>query len=108
MEARPVPRGERKYYASRMVLHVDRELMLPMDTSFYDDKGDLFERYVYTDVRLNAGFTLKDFSRDNLAYGFEPAKKAKQALAFLRVLLKIGTGPTKRATGFLESSNVSA
>ncbi len=44
MEARTVPRGERKYYVSRMVLHVDRELMLPVDTAFYDDKGDLFER----------------------------------------------------------------
>ncbi|MGO9313245.1 MAG: DUF1571 domain-containing protein [Syntrophobacteraceae bacterium] len=70
LEARSVPRGERKYYASRMVLHVDRELMLPVDTAFYDDKGDLFERYVYTDVRLNVGFTSKDFSRDNSAYGF--------------------------------------
>ena len=70
LEARTVPRGERKYYASRMVLHVDRELMLPVDTSFYDDKGDLFERYVYTDVRRNVGFTPKDFSRDNPAYGF--------------------------------------
>ena len=70
LEARTVPRGERKYYASRMVLHVDRELMLPVDTSFYDDKGDLFERYVYTDVRLNVGITPKDFSKDNPAYGF--------------------------------------
>ena len=43
--------------------------MLPVDTSFYDGKGDLFERYLYTDVRLNVGFTSKDFSRDNPAYG---------------------------------------
>ncbi len=39
---------------------------------------------------------------------FEPTKKAKQTLAFLRVLLKIGSGPSKRATGFFELSNVSA
>lgn len=70
LEAKSVPRGERKYYASRMVLHVDRELMLPVDTAFYDDKGLLFERYVYTDVRLNVGLTSKDFSRDNSAYVF--------------------------------------
>ncbi len=44
--------------------------MLPVDTSFCDGKGQLFERYVYTDVRLNVGFTSKHFSRNNTAYGF--------------------------------------
>jgi outer membrane lipoprotein-sorting protein len=70
VEARSTPRGERNYYASRMVLHVDKELLLPFGSALYDDKDQLFERYVYTDVRLNIGFTPMDFSRENAAYHF--------------------------------------
>ena len=70
VEAKSNPRDERKYYASRMVLHVDKELMLPLGAAFYDDKDQLFERYAYTEVRLNVGFTPMDFSRDNTAYHF--------------------------------------
>ena len=70
VEVRSTPHGERNYYASRMVLHVDRELMLPLGAAFYDDKDQLFEKYAYTEVRLNVGFTPMDFSRDNAAYHF--------------------------------------
>ena len=70
VEARSTPRGERQYYASRIVLHVDKELMLPLGSAFYDDKNQLFERYVYTEVKLNVGFTPMDFSRNNAAYHF--------------------------------------
>ncbi len=70
LETRSIPRGERKYYASRMILHVDKELMLPVGAAFYDDKDRLFERYAYTDVKVNVGLTPKDFSRDNAAYRF--------------------------------------
>ena len=70
VEARSIPRGGRKYYASRMVLHVDKELMLPVGAAFYDDRDELFENYAYTDVRLNVGFTPNDFDRDNPAYRF--------------------------------------
>jgi outer membrane lipoprotein-sorting protein len=70
VEARSAPRGGRRYYASRMVLHVDKELELPVGSAFYDEKDQLFERYVYTDVRLNVGLSSTDFSRHNAAYHF--------------------------------------
>lgn len=70
IEARSDSRGSNKYYASRMILHVDKELMLPIGVAFYDEKGELFERYAYTDLKVNVGLTSEDFSRDNKTYGF--------------------------------------
>jgi hypothetical protein len=70
VEARSVSRGGRKHYASRMVLHIDKELMLPTGVAFYDDRDQLFERFIYTDVKLNPGLTAMDFSRYNSAYRF--------------------------------------
>ena len=70
VEVKSIPRAGRKYYASRMVLHVDKELMLPVGAAFYDGEDQLFEKYAYTDVRLNVGFTPMDFSRSNAAYHF--------------------------------------
>lgn len=70
VEARSASRGGRTYYASRMVLHVDKELELPVGSAFYDEKDQLFERYVYNDVRLNVGLSPMDFSKYNAAYHF--------------------------------------
>ncbi len=70
VEAKFSPRSGRTYYASRMVCHIDRELLLPIGASFYDDKDLLFERYSYSDVRLNVGLTSLDFSRENGTYRF--------------------------------------
>ncbi len=57
-----------QYYASRFVIHIDKEWMLPTGASFYSENGELFEKYAYTDIRLNAGLSAMDFSRDNKAY----------------------------------------
>jgi outer membrane lipoprotein-sorting protein len=70
VEARSASRGGRRYYASRMVLHVDKELELPVGSAFYDEKDQIFARYVYTDVRLNVGLSPMDFSKYNAAYHF--------------------------------------
>ncbi len=70
IEARSDSRGPRKYYASRMILHVDKELMIPIGVAFYDEEGELFERYAYTNLKINVGLIGADFSRDNKAYGF--------------------------------------
>jgi outer membrane lipoprotein-sorting protein len=70
VEARSASRGGRRYYASRMVLHVDKELELPVGSAFYDEKDQIFARYVYTDVRLNVGLSPRDFSKYNAAYHF--------------------------------------
>ncbi len=70
VEARFVPHPGRRYYTSRMVCHIDKELLLPIGAAFYDENGLLFERYTYSDVRLNVGLMPEDFSRENKAYRF--------------------------------------
>lgn len=70
VEAGAKPRSTQKYYASHMVLHVDKELMLPVGAEFYDKNGRLFERYAYSNVKVNPGLTPADFSRYNTAYRF--------------------------------------
>jgi len=70
VEAKFTPRSGRTHYASRMVCHIDKELLLPIGAAFYDEKDGLFERYSYSDVRLNVGLTSLDFSRENKEYRF--------------------------------------
>lgn len=70
VEARFKAGGGRKYYASHTVVHIDKELMLPVGNAYYDDKDVLFEKYSFDDVKLNAGFTALDFSRSNKEYRF--------------------------------------
>jgi outer membrane lipoprotein-sorting protein len=70
LEAKFAPRAGRTYYASRMVCHIDTELQLPVGAAFYDETDALFERYSYSDVKLNVGLTPLDFSRENKAYRF--------------------------------------
>ncbi|MBI2903339.1 MAG: DUF1571 domain-containing protein [Candidatus Methylomirabilis oxyfera] len=70
VEAKFAPRAGRTYYASRMVCYIDTELMLPIGAAFYDERDALFERYSYSDVKLNAGLTPLDFSKENTAYRF--------------------------------------
>lgn len=70
VEARFMPRAGRKYHTSRMVCHIDRELLLPIGAAFYDENDLLFEHYSYSDVKLNVGLTPLDFSRDNKDYRF--------------------------------------
>jgi outer membrane lipoprotein-sorting protein len=70
VEAKFTPRAGRSYYASHSICHIDEELLLPIGAAFYDGKGLLFERYAYTDVKINVGLTPMDFSRRNPAYHF--------------------------------------
>jgi len=69
-EGRFTPGGAGKFYSSRMVIHVDSEFQLPCGSAFFDEKDALFEKYSYTDVKLNPGFTDTDFSRSNKEYRF--------------------------------------
>lgn len=63
-------RGARRYYATRIICHVDRKLLLPIAVSFYDDEDRLVEKYDYTDVRVNVGLNDADFSKENPEYQF--------------------------------------
>ncbi|EHJ47626.1 protein of unknown function DUF1571 [Solidesulfovibrio carbinoliphilus subsp. oakridgensis] len=64
------PKEGRTYYASRIVCHVDKEFLMPIGITCYDEKGDLVEQYRYKDVKINVGLTDQDFSRKNPAYKF--------------------------------------
>jgi len=65
-----LPHGGRKYYCARFIIHRDKELLLPVADVFYDGKDEMFEDYVFTDVKLNVGLTAKEFSRRNESYRF--------------------------------------
>ena len=70
VEARVTPHEGRKYYCSRLVIHIDREFMLPVGNVFYEEQDVLLEKYSYADVKLNIGLTDVDFSRSNEKYRF--------------------------------------
>ena len=69
-EGRFLSNEGKKYYCARFVVHMDKELLLPVGDVFYDGKDEMFENYVFTDVKLNVGLTSTDFSRRNKSYRF--------------------------------------
>ncbi|MGD0397398.1 MAG: DUF1571 domain-containing protein [Syntrophobacteraceae bacterium] len=70
VEARCLSHEARKYYCARFIMHVDKELLLPVRDVFYDGNDEMFEDYVFTDVKLNVGLTATDFSKQNKSYRF--------------------------------------
>jgi hypothetical protein len=70
VEGRFLSHGGRKYYCARFIIRIDKGLLLPVGNVFYDEREEMFEKYDFTDVRLNVGLTSMDFSRHNKAYGF--------------------------------------
>ncbi len=70
VEGRFLPHGGEKYYCARFIMHIDKELLLPVGNLFYDEEDEMFEHYDYTDVKLNVGLTATDFSRYNESYRF--------------------------------------
>jgi outer membrane lipoprotein-sorting protein len=59
-----------RYYAARIDLWIDDELLLPLKAEIYDGNGTLFERFEHHDLRVNVGLGPKDFSPDNPEYKF--------------------------------------
>ncbi len=70
VEGRVLPHGGRKYYCARFIMHIDKELLLPVAYVFYEGNDKMFEDYVFTDVKLNVGLKATDFSRHNKSYRF--------------------------------------
>jgi hypothetical protein len=56
-------------YAKKFVVMVDTELHLPIVQLIFDDKG-LFEKYEFSELKVNPRFTTMEFSEDNEGYGF--------------------------------------
>jgi len=56
-------------YGSKMVLYIDKELLVPRVIKVYDEKG-LFESYEYHDLQLNPKISEEEFTKDYKEYGF--------------------------------------
>lgn len=56
-------------YSPKMVLLIDKTRMIPMLMEVYDDQG-LYERYEYTDVKINPTFGQEEFTTDYEDYRF--------------------------------------
>ncbi|RMF92573.1 MAG: DUF1571 domain-containing protein [Nitrospinota bacterium] len=59
-----------KYYAPRVILHIDQEYLLPIQVTVFDEADQMVEKYGYTNLRLNVGLTEHDFDKENKDYGF--------------------------------------
>ncbi|NOZ85611.1 MAG: DUF1571 domain-containing protein [Deltaproteobacteria bacterium] len=59
-----------RYYASKIILWIDKELMLPIKALIYDHHGKLYENYEHRQLKINVGLTAKDFDPDNKKYDF--------------------------------------
>ncbi len=65
----PVPRNVFKFHVAR--IYIDNEYKIPTAFEAYTwpkeqgGKPQLMEKYIYTDLKLNNGYTEKDFSVDN-------------------------------------------
>jgi hypothetical protein len=57
------------HYCKEIMLMVDPDTHLPVVQAFFDEKG-LFEKYEYSEIKINPRFSTLDFSEDNEAYDF--------------------------------------
>ncbi|MBF0480882.1 MAG: DUF1571 domain-containing protein [Desulfovibrionaceae bacterium] len=72
IELRFAPKDGRWYYTSHAIFHVDKEYLLPVGVTCYDEREVMQEQYSYQDVKLNAGLSENDFSKGNKDYRFCP------------------------------------
>jgi outer membrane lipoprotein-sorting protein len=56
-------------YAKEIVIMIDPAINLPVVQIIMDDKG-LFEKYEYSELKINPRFTTTEFTEDFEAYGF--------------------------------------
>jgi hypothetical protein len=59
-----------RYYGARTDFYLNKETGLPVQVVVVDQKGRLYERYEYSDIRINPGLTRADFDPDNPKYKF--------------------------------------
>ncbi|MBI3500705.1 MAG: DUF1571 domain-containing protein [Bacteroidetes bacterium] len=56
-------------YGNKLILYIDKELLVPRVIKVYDDKG-LFESYEYHDLQVNCKISEEEFTKEYKAYGF--------------------------------------
>ena len=61
---------KRGFYACRIIIYLDEELMIPLKVTVYDWSGELFEEYTFHDLKMNVGWDEKDFDPENREYNF--------------------------------------
>lgn len=59
-----------RYYAARGSVWVSPQSLLPTRIEIFDANDQLYERYVYAEVRVNVGLTDADFDPENPDYRF--------------------------------------
>jgi hypothetical protein len=59
-----------RYYGGQAEFNVSKETGLPVRVIIRDWQGRLYEQYDYTEVKLNAGLTSRDFDPGNPEYHF--------------------------------------
>lgn len=56
-------------YSPKMILLIDKQLMVPLVMKVYDDKG-LYEYYEYSDIKINPKLEPEEFTAEYAGYGF--------------------------------------
>lgn len=56
-------------YSPKIVIYLDKELMLPKMMKIYDDKG-LYEQYDYNNLEIDPSFASDEFTSSFTGYGF--------------------------------------
>ncbi|UII31133.1 DUF1571 domain-containing protein [Fulvivirga ulvae] len=56
-------------YSPKMLLVIDKQIMVPLVMKVYDDKG-LYEHYEFSDIKINPVIKDSEFSEDYPEYGF--------------------------------------
>ena len=56
-------------YCSKIILVVDKEAFLPLKMEIYDDQG-LYEKYEFSELKVNTKISTEEFSQDYADYGF--------------------------------------
>ncbi len=63
-------REDSGYYGHRARLCIDSRYHLPIKITIWDNENELYEEFLYTDLKLNPGLTEKDFDPKNPDYDF--------------------------------------
>jgi outer membrane lipoprotein-sorting protein len=61
---------DRRFYGGTNYIYVDKEYKFPVAVEIYGWNSELFEKYEYTQIKLNVGLTDKDFDPKNKEYEF--------------------------------------
>jgi len=61
---------DRRFYGGINYIYVDKEYKFPVAVEIYGWSNELFEKYEFTNIKLNVGLTDKDFDPKNKEYAF--------------------------------------